>query len=58
MDSESIKIIAALIFALSTYDFPLLGWVLDKIAVITGFIAWVMGRISLHARLAYYEVVT
>lgn len=58
MDSESIKIIAALIFALTTYDFPFLGWVLDKIATITGWIAYIMGRLSLHARLAYYEVVT
>lgn len=57
MENEAYQTIALIIFALSTYDFPFLAWMLDKVAIIMGWIAWIAGRISLHARLAYYEVV-
>lgn len=57
MDAESLRVIAMLILALSTYDFPFLAWMLDKIARIAAWIAYVAGQINLHARLAYYEVV-
>lgn len=46
-----------IILALSTFDFPFLAWMLQKIAYITGRLAYLFGQINLHASLAYYEVV-
>jgi hypothetical protein len=57
VDSENLRIIAMIILALSTYDFPFLAWSLDKLARISGWLAWFFGNLNLHARLAYYEVV-
>lgn len=57
MSEEQLRIIALVILALSTFDFPFLAWMLDKIARLSGWLAYMFGQINLHARLAYYEVV-
>lgn len=57
MDSENIRALVLLILALSAYDFPFLAWMLDKIARVSGWLAYFFGQLNLHARLAYYEVV-
>lgn len=57
MDSENVRALILVILALSTYDFPFLAWLLDKIAHLSGWLAYFFGQLNLHARLAYYEVV-
>jgi len=57
VDSENVRALILVILALSTYDFPFLAWLLDKIAHLSGWLAYFFGQLNLHARLAYYEVV-
>lgn len=57
MSDEMLRLIALIIVALSTFDFPFLAWILDKIARLSGWLAYIFGQLNLHARLAYYEVV-
>ncbi len=53
----TIAIAAAEIYALNGGDFPVAAWFFDLIARITGYLANILGTISLNARLNYFMAV-
>lgn len=54
---EGWLLLAALVYSFWGHDFPFMAWLYDWLAKFFGYLAWVTGRMSIYARVKYYEVI-